>query len=435
MLTWEEDVEAAALRAQGWSIAAIARHLDRDPKTIRAYLGGQRTPGQRRRSTLDPFTSFVDYVAARLAEDRHVWATALYDEVQALGYQGSYPSFTRALRTRGLRPHCEACAGVSGRETVDIEHPPGAEQQWDWAALPGAPWGGVAHVLVGALSHSSQARAVLAEAQDLPHLVEALDGVLRRFGGTARRWRVDRMATVIDPHTGRLQPSFAAVAKHYQVGVDPCPPRRANRKGVVEKAVHFLTQRWWRTARLERPAGAQASLDRFWATTGDARGRPGGRSVGELGEAEPLLPLPVDPFPATVEVERTVAANCTIAFRGNHYSTPPGLVGATVIASHRLSTLELRVASAAGVLLATHQLAPPGAGRTLRLAGHAAALERVVLACFTTDPPCQRKANRPPGPQAQAAARQLELLADQDQGAGEVTVDLARYAELAGGDQ
>lgn len=432
MLTWEEDVEAAALRAQGWTIGAIARHLGRDPKTIRAYLNGDRAPGQRRSSRPDPFAPFADYAAARLAEDRHVWATALYEEVQALGYPGSYPSLTRALRSRGLRPHCEACAGVKGRETVDIDHPPGAEQQWDWADLPGAPWGGSAHVLVGALSYSSQARAVLSEAQDLPHLVQALDGVLRRFGGTARRWRVDRMATVIDPHTQRLQPSFAPVAKHYGVGVDPCPPRRGNRKGVVEKAIHFMTQRWWRTARLEGAAGAQASLDRFWATAGDARARPGGRSVGELGDSESLLPLPVDPFPATVEVERTVSANCTIAFRGNHYSTPPGLVGATVTIRHRLGTLELGIWSAAGVLLATHRLAPPGAGRTLRLPAHAAALERVVLAAFTTARPCQRKANRPPGPQAQAAAQQLRLLQTSD---GEVTVDLDRYAELARGDQ
>src|SRR6266511_4395062 len=339
MLTWEEDVEAAALRAQGWSIAAIARHLGRDPKTIRAYLAGERVPGRRRRSAPDVFAPFADYVAARLREDRHVWATALHDEVQALGYAGSYPSFTRALRTRGLRPRCEACAGVTGRETSDIEHPPGAEQQWDWADLPGAPCGGSAHVLVGALSHSSQARAVLSESEDLPHLVEALDGVLRRFGGTARRWRFDRMATVIDPHTGRLQES----------------------------------------------AGAQASLDRFWATTGDARARPGGHSVGELGDSEPLLALPIDPYPAIVEVERRVAANCTIAFRGNHYSVPPGLVGATVIVRHRIGTLELAVSSAAGVVLASHRLAPPGAGRTLRLAGHAAALERVVLAAFSTD--------------------------------------------------
>src|SRR6266508_412876 len=124
MLTWEEDVEAAALRAQGWTIAAIARQLGRDPKTIRAYLNGDRAPGHRRSSRPDPFAPFSDYAAARWAEYRHGCATALYEEAQALGYPGSYPRFNSALRSRGLRPNCEACAGVTGRATVDIDHPP-----------------------------------------------------------------------------------------------------------------------------------------------------------------------------------------------------------------------------------------------------------------------------------------------------------------------
>ena len=47
MLTWEDDVQAQALRTQGWSISAIARHLGRDRKTIRDYLTGRRTPGER----------------------------------------------------------------------------------------------------------------------------------------------------------------------------------------------------------------------------------------------------------------------------------------------------------------------------------------------------------------------------------------------------
>ncbi len=66
-------------------------------------------------------------------------------------------------------------------------------------------------------------------------LVEAIDGVLRRFGGTARTWRTDRLATVIVPGTRDVQPSFVPVAKHYGVAVQPCPPRRANRKGSVER--------------------------------------------------------------------------------------------------------------------------------------------------------------------------------------------------------
>ena len=38
MLTREDDVDAHALRKQGWTISAIARHLGRDRKTVRAYL-------------------------------------------------------------------------------------------------------------------------------------------------------------------------------------------------------------------------------------------------------------------------------------------------------------------------------------------------------------------------------------------------------------
>ena len=48
MLTREEDIDAHALRRQGWTISAIARHLGRDRKTIRAYLDGGRVAGMRR---------------------------------------------------------------------------------------------------------------------------------------------------------------------------------------------------------------------------------------------------------------------------------------------------------------------------------------------------------------------------------------------------
>ena len=122
MLSREDDVEAHALRARGWSIAAIARHLGRDPKTIRAYLSGERVAGQRKAAGPDRFARFADYCRERLAEDPHLWATTLFDEVTALGYDGSYPSFTRALRARAVRPACEPCHPSSGRP-VDIPFP------------------------------------------------------------------------------------------------------------------------------------------------------------------------------------------------------------------------------------------------------------------------------------------------------------------------
>ena len=118
MLTQGEDVEAHALRERGWSISAIARHLGRDRKTVRAYLNGEREPGGRASSTPDPLGRSRP-IRARFADDRHLWVTALFDEVVALGYDRSYPTFVRQLRQRQLRPHCEACRGVKGRDTIE----------------------------------------------------------------------------------------------------------------------------------------------------------------------------------------------------------------------------------------------------------------------------------------------------------------------------
>ncbi|HEY4994292.1 MAG TPA: hypothetical protein VII33_19655, partial [Nakamurella sp.] len=56
----------------------------------------------------------------------------LFDEVTDLGYDRSYPSFTRALRLRGVRPVCEPCHPAKGRPVAIIDHPAGEETQWDW---------------------------------------------------------------------------------------------------------------------------------------------------------------------------------------------------------------------------------------------------------------------------------------------------------------
>ena len=449
MFTGNEDMEATALRAQGWSISAIARHLGRNRETIRNHLNGTRAPGVRRRAEPDPFEVFVPYVRERLREDPHVWASALYDEVVALGFTLSYPSFTRGVRSRGLRPHCEACAGVKGRATIEIEHPPGEEIQWDWVELPEPPWGDDdAHLLVGALPCSGKFRGVFAESEDQAHLIEAMDGVLRRLGGNARRWRVDRMATVVDPKTGVVQPSFLPVAKHYGASVVACPPRRGNRKGSAEKSIHFATQRFWRTMTATNIDDAQRQFDRFCERTGDCRPRsiakleelvgqePAVTFLAERGRRRPrvedlaglerLAPLPAACYPATIEEHNSVGPSALVPFEGNAYSVPPGLIGAEVTVRHRLGAPGIEIVSAAGVLLASHYRETPGGGYVVRDPAHKAALEHLVLSAFTTDPPCRRKANRPPGEEARAEAAKLLAGFEDD----EVVVSLAAYQSI-----
>jgi len=433
MLAWELVVEAQALRSQGWTVSAIARHLGVTRSTVRRYLSGEHTPGVRARSAVDPFAEFAEYCRLRLTADPHLWATTLFDEVTALGYTGSYPSFTRAIRKRALRPVCPACKQANTIDRAVIEHPPGAETQWDWVELPDPPagwgWGKAAYVLIGALPHSGRWRGWLAESTDQPHLVEGLDAVTRRLGGLTRRWRFDRMSTVAQPQTGRLQVSFGPIARYYAVGIDVCPAYHAWRKGAVEKAAGVITQRWWRTLGDEVTQDqAQAGLDRLCVRLDGRRRLRGGitTTVGALADAEGLRPVP-SAYPATLEVSRTVSNQARISFRGNSYSVPPGHTGRRVLVRHRLGELTLEVATDTGVVLARHRRAPDGAGAVICAPEHVAALEKVVLANFADRPPCRRKHRRPPSAEALAEADRIRGK-DQALQGRQVVADFARYA-------
>ena len=199
--------------------------------------------------------------------------------------------------------------------------------------------------------------------------------------------------------------------------------------------------RWWRTMTAATPADAQVSLDRFWASTGDARLRPPGRyaepgvledgvrptwpTVGELADTEVLMALPAAPFPATIEVTRPVDDRASVAFRGNRYSVNPGMGGIELTLRHRLGTATVEVFSPAGVLLVSHRLEVAGAGAIVRTAEHAAALEKVVLGQFSPARPCDRKANRPPG--LAALAERAKLTGPEGL---EPSVDLDHLAEI-----
>jgi transposase len=91
MLTQEDDVEIHALKARGWTIAAISRHTGRDPKTIRKYLAGDgarqnRAPAP---SCLEPFRAYIE---SRFGDDPQVDATVLLRELVEAGFDRSYPT-------------------------------------------------------------------------------------------------------------------------------------------------------------------------------------------------------------------------------------------------------------------------------------------------------------------------------------------------------
>lgn len=427
MLTQEDDVEIHALAARGWTKAAIARHTGRDRKTVAKYL--DRPASERRERAPSCLEPFRGYLQARFVDDPHVDATVLYRELVDAGFDRSYPTLVRELRRLELRPVCLVCQHRRGlAPTVEIEHPAGEEIQWDWLELDHTPWGEPAYVLVGALSHSGRFRAVFCEQMTFGHLAEAAHTILVALGGTARVWRTDRMATIVVPGTDRLTVDAANIAKHYGVEIAVCPPRRAQRKGVVEKAIQYLTNSWWRTAPVTAPAEAQASLDRWSVEVADRRARPDETTVGQLGATEPLRGLPTLAYPAVITVTRKASRSALVPFDGNRYSVPPAHAGRTVTVLTRVGEPTVRIVSAAGEIVASHRRAPRSAGQTVRTSEHAAMLEQAVLAAFTTEHACRRKVNRPPSP---AALAELARLTGHEQRPPGRVVSLADYQQLA----
>jgi transposase len=426
MLTQEDDVEINALHARGWSVSAISRHTGRDRKTVGKYLAAPRPVRVAAASCLEPYRAYIE---ARFVEDPHLEATVLHRELVGAGFARAYTTLVGELRRLQLRPACLVCAHRRGDQvTTEIDHPPGEEIQWDWLELAAedVPWGEATNVLVGALSYSGRFRGVFCEQMTFGHLAGAMHQVLVALGGTPRVWRTDRMATVVSPQTGRITPDAAALAKHYGTQIAVCPARRAQRKGVVEKAIQYLTRSWWRTAAVATAGDAQRSLDRWSVDVADARDRPAG-TVGQLGASEPLQLLPAAAYPAQIVVERKVSRAALTAFEGNHYSVPPVHAGRTVTVTWRISEPMLRISSSQGEIIAEHRRVAAGAGQTIRSAEHAALLKTAVLAAFTTKNACRRKPNLPPGDSALAELARLRGL---DPG-GATVISLADYAALA----
>ncbi len=242
------------------------------------------------------------------------------------------------------------------------------------------------------------------------------------------------MATVVHPGAGKVTATYAPIAKHFGVTVRPCPPRRGNRKGVVEKANHTAAQRWWRSLPDDMTAAAaQASLDEFCQQVTDLRKRTdqaGNRcTVADLAAAEPLRPVPKNPPIAVTTVTRKVSAQALVSFRGNTYSVPPAHVGHQVSVTHRLGAATLAITTTGGVTVAVHPRRTDGAGAVVRAEADVTALNTAALAAFSTAAPHRSKRRIPPGPAARRAADVLRGNHTPAQPAS--VVDLTRYAEAA----
>jgi hypothetical protein len=200
------------------------------------------------------------------------------------------------------------------------------------------------------------------------------------------------MSTVVHPGTGKVTATFSFIAKHFGVRVRPCPPR-------LEKANHTAAQRWWRSLPDDVTAAqAQALLDRFCERITDQRTDRSGRDLAPLLFSPPLSGfgrVPANPPIAVITATRRATAQALAHYRGNRYSLPPELAGATVTVTHRAGGTTLAVVTGNGVTVAIHPRRADGTGATERTDTHVTALNTAAMTASSSAAPHRSKQQTP----------------------------------------
>jgi transposase len=319
---------------EGLSIRAIGRRLQMGRDTIREMLVGAEKRRQEKAKAARPtlIEPFEPAIRQMLNETPEMRAPAVLERLRTAGYQGCLTIVRDHLRS--LRPR------VNREPFLTLEFPVGQAVQVDWAdfgfALPGCPRRVSAFVMV--LCYSRYLYLEFTVSQSMGSFLRCMERGLRFFRGSTKVDIFDNMKTVVKLHTPTatvFNPRFLEYARVRQFGAVACNVARGNEKGIVERPIGFVRERFWPGCRpsdlLDLNMKAAAWRDTFannrvHEVTGKVPAL-----VFEHEERQALRPIAEVPFDADDLDTATVSKTFRVRFDRNLYSVPPRLVGQTVL--------------------------------------------------------------------------------------------------------
>lgn len=257
-------MELKVLHQHGWSISALAREFGLSRNTVRRELtadGPCHYPDRAKPTALSE--SQLAHIQRRLAICPTIRGSDLWAELCAdYGYLGSYPAFTRHLRT--LRPASET------EPDVRFETDPGIQVQLDWAHFGPLPLGD--HLvdlfgLVSVLGCSRVPSIVFATDRTRDTTLSCVLSCLDDLGGIPREALTDRDPAFCIGATSDgkaiLAPEWVDVCQVLDVIPKTCRPYRAKTKGKVERMVRELKESFlpWLSGQVLPPSPALADYD------------------------------------------------------------------------------------------------------------------------------------------------------------------------------
>jgi transposase len=246
VIKWEKRVLLVHYLEQGLPVAAIARELGVDRRTVHRWKAAGELqpdpetgllPRKDRRAPqpckLDPYK---DIIRTRLEAYPELSAVRLFDEVKAAGYTGGLTQLKVFVQEVRPRPEPEPI--------VRFETEPGHQAQVDFAHVR-FPWG-KRFVLLVVLGYSRLLWVKFFPKEDMRVLISGLEEAFTFFGGVPRELLFDQMASVItddlrDQGEKLIENAeFLRFSAHWGFRIRACRPYRAKTKGKVERPVRYI---------------------------------------------------------------------------------------------------------------------------------------------------------------------------------------------------
>jgi len=324
----------------GIPIREVAKRTGLSRNTVRTWLRQEEAVEpkypKRRLGRAVKLDKWAQYLEGALLADGHRPARErrtyrdLYEQIRALGYDGSYSRVTDWIRAwRDIQENSPRRAAF-----VPLSFELGEAFQFDWSCEY-AFVGGLRRRLEVAHFKLAASRAFWLVAyftQSHEMLFDAHARSFQALGGVPKRGIYDNMKTAVDkvgPGKQRaVNARFQAMCSHYLFEPEFCNRASGWEKGIVEKNVQDRRRHVWREA-LERRWASLAELNEWlgetcrqsWAQTAHPEWRQ--LTVADVLQDEQarLLPCP-RVFDGYVEQPVRVSHTGLIHFQKNRYSVP-----------------------------------------------------------------------------------------------------------------
>jgi len=321
------------LHVEGKSQRQVAKALGISRHTVAKYANVTEIPRYQRQHPAEPVVLTPEFqleIERRLAENEALprkqrWTgTTIYEELVALGYQGSEPTVRRHIaRVRKAKRRQPAF--------LPLAHDPGESIEFDWGeavvSLDGVEV--TAQILCVRLRWSGMPVVLAYPNQRQEAMFDGIQRALELLGGVPRRMTSDNLRQavkrILEGRNREEQDAFLSFRTYYLIDSNFCNPASGHEKGSVENLVG-LAQRYIVGPRREAKTWAELNAILWRRCLQYARRTLQGstESILERWEQEKrfLRPLPARPFDCCKVALVTSSKTACVTFETCRYSVP-----------------------------------------------------------------------------------------------------------------